>query len=138
MSTRFSRAMAMLLVVFLAGMALLFAAVSFSDNADRRAPEILVMQLIALGGLSWLMLRGPVGRAIANMLEGSSLPDGDAAQLIDDLQHRVAQLEQRGMHSGEVEQAYQRLSEMESRLDFTERLLTRGGIELPLHRGEQS
>lgn len=137
MSSRFSRGMALLLVLGLAAMALTFAAVSFSDNAGRRSPEILVMQLIALGGLAWLLLRGPVGRAIASMLEGSALPESEAAQLIDDLQHRIAQLEQRGMNSGEVEQAYQRLAEMESRLDFTERLLTRGGIDVPLHHPER-
>jgi hypothetical protein len=89
--------------------------------------EWALIGLAALGGMGWLMFRGPVGKALASMLEGQSHSDADNAQLIDDLHHRIAQLEQRGLTSGEVEQAFGRIADVESRLDFTERLLTQVG-----------
>jgi len=119
---RFSRFLAMVLVLVLSAMAIGFAAVGFTENSTR--PDLIVFQMAMTAAFGWILLRGPVGRAIANMLEGSHAPDGDTAQLLDELQMRIAQLEQRGMTSGEVEQAYSRLSDVESRLDFTERLLT--------------
>ena len=123
--SRLSRFIAMILVLGLSAMALGFAAVGFTENSNR--PDLIVFQMAITAAFAWVLLRGPVGRAIASMLEGSSLPDGETSQLLDDLQHRLALLEQRGMTSGEVEQAYNRIAEMESRLDFTERLLARGG-----------
>lgn len=123
--SRFSRFIAMVLVLGLSAMAIGFAAVGFTENSTR--PDLIVFQMLMTVAFGWILLRGPVGRAIASMLEGSSAPDAETAQLIDDLQHRVAQLEQRGLTSGEVEQAYSRIADVESRLDFTERLLTQVG-----------
>lgn len=61
-----------------------------------------------------LILRGPVGRALGRRIEGGKAPD-EALTLaaVDELQARVAQLEQQA----------DRLHELEERLDFTERLL---------------
>lgn len=123
MSGRFSRVMAMFLVLGLAVASITFMVFLLEEIASAGFERVLI-GMTGLGGLGWLIFRGPVGKALASMLEGHALPDGDAAQLIDDLHLRVAQLEQRGMVSGEVEQAYHRIAEMENRLDFTERLLT--------------
>ncbi|MBK7596598.1 MAG: hypothetical protein IPJ11_15505 [Gemmatimonadetes bacterium] len=40
----------------------------------------------------------------------------------------MAELEHRGLTSGEVEQAYARIAEVEERLEFTERLLAQPRI----------
>jgi len=60
------------------------------------------------------ILRGPVGRALARRIEGGKSPDDvQALTAVDEMQVRVAQLEQQ----------VDRMHELEERLDFTERLL---------------
>jgi hypothetical protein len=76
--------------------------------------EFMVLGLAALGGFGWLIFRGPVGKALASMLDGGS---GAEDQM---LASRVADLEDRLQ---EVSLETQRFLEIEERLEFTERLL---------------
>jgi hypothetical protein len=132
-SGRLSRGIGLVLVLGLAGMSMLFLAYLL-DQAGRDGVEFLVVGLMGFGGMGWLLLRGPVGRALASMLEGSG---GDQlAMRVQELEQRLAESEHRAMTSGEVDQAYARLAELEERLDFTERLLAtqtnalpRGGVQ---------
>ena len=68
-------------------------------------------EAIAFVGLAFLLSKvlGPVGAAIGARLRGPSAAAPD---------HRLA---------SEVDQLRMRLAEVEERLDFAERLLTRGG-----------
>ena len=82
------------------------------------APVVLTTVLAFIAGVT-LVLRGPVGKAIARRLEGNQLPQADSPEVssrlaqVDELSHRVAELEER--------------------LDFAERLLarTRESHQLP-------
>lgn len=123
---RFSRVMAMGLVLSLAFGSMLFTAYLI-DEAARKGFEFLVVGLFSLVGMGFLLFQGPVGKAIASMLEGNSL-DGASAQRIAELEARLADIEHRGLSSGEVEQAYARIAEVEERLEFTERLLAQPRI----------
>lgn len=123
---RFSRLMAMGLVLFLAFGSMLFMAYLI-DEAARKGFEFLIVGLFGLVGMGFLLFMGPVGKAIAGMLEGSSV-DGLSASRMAELESRLAELEHRGLTSGEVEQAYARIAEVEERLEFTERLLAQPRI----------
>ena len=74
------------------------------------APAFITVTLALIAGVTFI-LRGPVGKAIARRLEGQQLPQADSPEIagrlaqVDDLAHRVAELEER--------------------LDFAERLLAR-------------
>jgi hypothetical protein len=61
-----------------------------------------------------LVLRGPLGRALASRIEGGVEPDARARERLGQLEHRVA----------ELEAGQQRVTELENRLEFAERLLT--------------
>lgn len=61
-----------------------------------------------------LILRGPVGRALARRIDGTAgQSEGLSPVEAEELRHRVAELEQQQV----------RLLELEERLDFAERLL---------------
>lgn len=60
-----------------------------------------------------IILRGPLGRALARRIEGTG----------GSVEDRVHYLEQR---MTDLEQAQARIPELEERVDFAERLLTRG------------
>ena len=64
---------------------------------------------ILVGG-AWMISRGPVGRAYANRISGGG---AEVQQQLDHLTDEVARLSQE-------------LSETQERLDFAERLLTKG------------
>jgi flagellar motility protein MotE (MotC chaperone) len=75
--------------------------------------EVIVTIALALIAGTTLILRGPLGKALANRLEGRRAgPDDDAAE--------VAELRERLQ---ELEQQQSRMHELEERLDFAERLL---------------
>jgi hypothetical protein len=74
---------------------------------------IVVPSVLFLSIATAVILRGPLGKAIGERVAGHKL-DGDAA----------AQTE--ALHA-EVDELRFRLSEVEERLDFTERLLARQG-----------
>jgi|CXWL01.1.fsa_nt_gi tetrahydromethanopterin S-methyltransferase subunit G len=124
--SRFSRLTAMAMVLFLAFGSMLFMAFII-EEAGRRGFEFVIAGLFGLAGMGFLLLQGPVGKALAAMLEGSSL-DGVSAQRIAELESRLADIEHRGLTSGEVEQAYARIAEVEERMEFTERLLAQPRI----------
>ena len=63
---------------------------------------------------------------MARRIGGKADPGG-----LDDLEHRVRQLEDRGPVTGETDLVAQRLLELEERLDFAERLLTERSAASP-------
>jgi hypothetical protein len=71
---------------------------------------------VAVGSASFFAAVTPVLKAYARRIEGRS------PALVED---RLAELERRGLVSGEVELTRERLAELEERLDFAERLLAR-------------
>jgi flagellar motility protein MotE (MotC chaperone) len=74
-----------------------------------------------------LILRGPLGKALARRLEGTAGRDDTAAHGIAGLSERLAELEQRDA----------RVAELEERLDFAERLLAQRDAErLPRGRDD--
>jgi hypothetical protein len=77
-------------------------------------PAIVMIVFLAL--LASTVILWPVMRALARRLEGKSTPDPSLRADVDDLQRRL----------GEVDTLQMRVSELEERLDFAERLLTRG------------
>lgn len=81
---------------------------------DIFAPFLLTMTLIFGAGVV-LILRGPVGRALARRIEGQSGAAGELAARVDELEARLA----------ELEQDRARTAELEERVDFAERLIAR-------------
>ena len=113
MSGKFGRFLGMTLVlslVILAGGFMIY----LLEEGSGGGFEFLLLGLAALGGFGWLIFRGPVGKALASMLEGGANPDDQM------LASRVADLEDRLQ---EVSLETQRFLEIEERLEFTERLL---------------
>ena len=76
---------------------------------------------VAAAAIFFALLRGPVGKAIGKMLEGSAVPDEQLTERIEQLEDRVAELsnDQRSV------------AELEERLDFAERLLAQRGDAVP-------
>ena len=97
-------------LVFLAGGFVIYL---FEEWADQGF-EFILLGLAALAGFSWLVFRGPVGKAMGSILEGGT--GGEDAMLAS----RVADLEDRLQ---ELSLETQRFLEIEERLEFTERLL---------------
>lgn len=64
---------------------------------------------------SVIILRGPVGRALADRIAGGSARDPDTERTV-----------------AELEEVRRRLGEVEERLDFAERMLARRGDEARL------
>ena len=90
---------------------------------------IVITTVITLAIAATVVLRGPLGRSLARAIElgagGGRSPEDEA---------RVAQLEQR---VAELEAGQARLGELEERLDFAERMLTRADAPARLPgRGE--
>ena len=88
---------------------------------------VLITSLIIVAAAAVLILRGPLGRALARRLEGTGGRDEAAGAGIAGIADRVAELEQRDA----------RLVELEERLDFAERLLAqRDAKRLPRGRDD--
>ncbi len=85
---------------------------------------------IAIGaiGVTFWMAMTPLIKAFARRIEGKHAT-GDERMLA--LETRLEELEHRGMTSGEVEVQFARLAEVEERLDFAERLLTKNDVAQP-------
>ncbi len=80
------------------------------------AAAIAIFSLATLGAATLLLvLRSPVGRALARRIEGGHAEGADTER-VELLEHRVHDLEA----------AQLRVAELEDRVDFTERLLSRG------------
>ncbi|MEO8451970.1 MAG: hypothetical protein ABI647_19420 [Gemmatimonadota bacterium] len=82
-------------------------------NPNDIAPVFIVTLLTFTVG-AILIFRGPIGKAIARRLEGST---GSNAELE---RHRLTELEGR---LADLEASQARMAELEERVDFTERLL---------------
>ena len=91
--------------------------------------DVLAVTLIFGGGSLFLLAISPVGRAIADRIRGrgAGMPK-DLARQIEESQ--MALLD-------EIEALRQEVSEVQERLDFTERLLVRGREAPPLAQGEE-
>lgn len=74
---------------------------------------ILAILIVAVSVI--MILRGPLGKALARRIEGSKAADEDTAERLSEVEHRLMALEG----------AQERILELEERLDFTERLLAR-------------
>jgi hypothetical protein len=113
MSGKFGRFIGLVMVLGLMLMGTVFL-IFLLDDVARQGMEFVIAGLAGLMGIGWLMLRGPVGKALASMLEGGSGGEDHV------LASRVADLEDRLQ---EVSLETQRFLEIEERLEFTERLL---------------
>ena len=71
--------------------------------------------IVFLGLLATTIILWPVMRAFARRLEGKGASDPALHAEIEQLQHRL----------GEVDGLHQRVAELEERIDFTERMLAR-------------
>lgn len=113
----------------LATMALIFlfaVAEPYMHRDSSREVDGIAIFLMALGaGIFAAVLLGPIGKAIGRMLESVPRDDDPAMLRIEELESRIASIETRGLTSGEVEAQFSRLAEVEDRLDFAERLLSR-------------
>ena len=88
---------------------------------------VIATSIFFLSFASVLILRGPLGKALARRIEGgSSQVDSRVVPVVEELQGRVAELEERA----------ERIHELEERLDFAERLLAQGReqVQLPIPR----
>lgn len=94
-------------------------------------PQVFV--LVILAGLAFsALLLWPLVRALARRLEGGSSAKLQAE--LDEIRARLDAVEQRAVTSGEFDQAQHRLYDIEERLEFAERMLTRP--ELPKQGGQ--
>ena len=88
---------------------------------------VIATSIFFLSFASVLILRGPLGRALARRIEGASgQVDTHLFPVVEELQGRVAELESR----------VERMHELEERLDFAERMLAQGRepVQLPIPR----
>jgi len=85
-------------------------------------PEVFV--LIILAGLAFsAILLWPIVRALARRLEGGS--NAKLQGELEEIRARLDAMESRSVTSGEFDQAQHRLYDLEERLEFAERMLTR-------------
>jgi hypothetical protein len=84
----------------------------FLMNAD--APALVMMVVVVMAAFTIVLW--PLARALARRLEGRGTVDAALRTEVDQLRHRLA----------EVDTLQVRVAELEERLDFTERLLVRG------------
>ncbi len=88
---------------------------------------VLIVALLIVAAAAVLILRGPLGRALARRLEGTAGQGEATTAGITGIAERVSELEQRDA----------RLAELEERLDFAERLLAQRDAErLPRGRDD--
>ena len=86
---------------------------------DGGPPAIVMIVFLAL--LATTIVLWPVMRALARRLEGKGLPDPALRAEVEQLHQRL----------GDMDAMQMRLGELEERLDFAERLLTRGAESQP-------
>lgn len=93
---------------------------------DPNSPALVIMVMAFMAAVT--VVCWPIARAIARRLEGKHAGDPALRQEVDELHHRLA----------EVDALQARIGELEERLDFAERLLARGDTAAPvqLPRGE--
>ena len=81
---------------------------------DPNSPALVIMVLAVMAAFTLVLW--PIARAIARRLEGKKAGDPALRQEIDELHHRLA----------DMDALQARIGELEERLDFAERLLARG------------
>lgn len=126
MGSRLSKILAMFMVIAMLGMSIGFM-MFLLDEVINNGTGAVMVGMLGLGGVVAMMCFGPIGRAVASMLEGGTPRRDDPM-----LGMRVADLEDRLQ---EISLETQRLTELEERLDFAERLLTRQS-DATSHGGE--
>ncbi|HUR95085.1 MAG TPA: hypothetical protein VMY76_10905 [Gemmatimonadales bacterium] len=90
--------------------------------ASMDSPAIVMIVLAVM--TAFTIVLWPIARAIARRLEGRSAVDAALKGDVEQMQHRL----------GEIDALQMRVAELEDRLDFAERLLARGDGEAPLSR----
>jgi hypothetical protein len=120
-----SRLLGAVLTIALTGMAigLLIGTMEEARFVHDPAPAFAA---VAGGAIFFALLRGPVGRAIARMLEGGGAEE-QLGMRVEELEAQVSELH--------AEQA--RVAELEERVDFTERLLAQRDAMPSLRRPEE-
>ena len=101
------------LTLGLTGMGLFFLFATMEESRGMPNPAMPVFAAIAAAAMFVALIRGPVGKAMAKMLEGQPVQDDQSSVRIDQLEDRFSEL---GMDQ-------LRVAELEERLDFAERLL---------------
>lgn len=103
--------------------------------------EFAMWLAIGAGQVAFWVAMSPIVRAWADRIRAKGRPEiAGGEERIAELEARLERMEGRAPITGEVEAQYQRLAELEERLDFTERLLTRaeaGGRHLPSPGGDR-
>ncbi len=94
-----------------------------SPEETKMLAIVAVMSVAAITAGMMLIFRGPIGKAIATRIEGRRRPTEDE---VLELRARVE----------ELEQAHAKLHELEERIEFSERFLTRPQAH-PVERSEQ-
>lgn len=105
------------------------------------SPEGQFAMWLALGAgmVAFSIALSPIMQAWADRIRSKGRPEiaGGEARIAE-LEARLERVEGRSPITGEVEAQYQRVAELEERLDFAERLLTQvdaGARHLPPARG---
>jgi hypothetical protein len=101
------------LTLGITGMGLFFLFGTMEESRNISNP-MAVFAAIAAGAVLVTLIRGPIGRSIAKMLEGQPVQDDQLAVRVEQLEDRLAEI---GMDQ-------LRVAELEERLDFAERLLS--------------
>ncbi len=127
MASRTSKVIGMVMVLGLILMAGTFLVVLL-DEISRQGDAMVGAGLIGLIAMSWLVFRGPVGKAIAGLLEDGREHDPMLGVRLADVEDRLQ----------EISLETQRLMEIEDRLDFTERLLAQHTDPGRLRSSEES
>lgn len=112
-----SRLIGLLLGLVIAGVAAALALELITEYSRTGSIRHLVL-LGGMAGAGWLLMK-----AAPAILPGQGAERLALADRVAELESRLEEVERRGLTSGEVEQVYAQFAEMESRMEFTERLL---------------
>ncbi|HEY4099965.1 MAG TPA: hypothetical protein VGM20_03715 [Gemmatimonadales bacterium] len=124
MNSTWSKVVGGVLTLGLTGMAIGFLIAMVEEAHTIRDPTP-AFGMVAGAVIFGVLFRGPVGRAIAKMLDGGTADDSQLVSRFDHVEDRVADLS--------LDQ--HRIAELEERLDFAERLLAQrdslGALQKP-------
>jgi tetrahydromethanopterin S-methyltransferase subunit G len=87
-------------------------------------PAVFLLIVIAMVAGS-VFIFAPLARALAKRIEGGTTPKLRAE--VAELHARLDAMEQHALQSGQFEGAEHRMYELEERVEFVERLMSRGG-----------
>jgi hypothetical protein len=85
-------------------------------------PQVTLLIVLAVV-VGTVLLFAPLLKAVARSIEGGGR-SGRAE--LDQLRRRLDEMEQQALTSGEAEASFNRVTELEERLDFVERVLSSG------------